>query len=74
MAALECSAPRNVRLILPGTKSKRFPFFPSYRRLLKNAQQQTASDILRVRIWNPKLSSAPIHVLVIAAGYRSVET
>ena len=55
---------------LPGTESKRFPFLPLDPGLPKDAHQQAAPDILRVRIRYPKPSSAPLHVLVIAAGYR----
>src|ERR1035437_9572329 len=39
----------------------------------KDAHQQAATDILRVRIRYPKLSSAPLHVLVISAGHRRLE-
>src|ERR1035437_7766335 len=39
----------------------------------KDAHQQAATDVLGVRIRDPKFSSAPLHVLVIASGYRRLE-
>jgi hypothetical protein len=53
---------------LPGTKSKRFPFLALDPGLPKDAHQQAATDVLGVRIRDPKFSSAPLHVLASAAG------
>src|ERR1017187_10046402 len=39
----------------------------------KDGHQQAATDVLGVRIRDPKFSSAPLHVLVIASGYRRLE-
>jgi len=44
--------------IAPGTKSKRFPFLSSNFGLPKDAHQQAATDVLCVRIRDPKLPSA----------------
>ena len=58
---------------MPGPKSERFPFLALDPALPKDAHQQAATDVVRVRIRDPKLSSAPLHVLVIASGYRRLE-
>ena len=42
---------------LPGTRSKRFPFLPLDPGLPKDAHQQAATDVLRVRIGSPNASS-----------------
>src|ERR1035441_10696150 len=60
-------------LDLGGTKSKRFPFLPRDPGLPKDAHQQAAPDVLGVRIRDPKFSSAPLHVLVVAAGHGWLE-
>lgn len=53
--------------------SKRLPFLPLDAGLPQDAHQQAATYILRVGIRDPELSSASLHVLVIAAGHRRLE-
>ena len=53
--------------------SKGFPFLAFDAGLPKDAHQQTAADVVRVRIWDSELSSAPLHVLVIAARHGRLE-
>ena len=56
------------RLGLKASKSEGFPFLSLDAGLPKDAHQQAPTDVLRVRIQDPKLSSAAFHVLVVAAG------
>jgi hypothetical protein len=52
------------------SKSEGFPFLSLDAGLPKDAHQQAPTDVPGVRIRDPKLSSAPFHVLVAAAGER----
>ena len=53
--------------------SERFPFIAADAGLPKDAQQQPATDVLRVGIRYPELSSAPLHLLVVASGHGRLE-
>ena len=57
----------------PPTGLKVFPLLTFDPGLSEDSHQQAAADVLSMRIWYPEPSSAPLHVLVIAAGHRRLE-
>jgi hypothetical protein len=66
------------RLMIAGTgnqftESERFPFLALDSALAEDPHQQSAADVLRMRIRNAQLSTASPHVLVIATGNRRIE-